>query len=300
MAFKVPSGRWDLRRRTQSVPYLETGNSMNSTSVLFIGDADWPEFRQVHRWLSEEVQLMTVADLAAAVDAILRDSLEPQLIVLAERWPGEFSPAALNRLRRSAPLARISELLGSWCDGTSRSGDKPSGTLRHYWHQWLARLVPEFAKAAAGECPIWGLPATATDEERLLALVPPPRPSVDRGLLAIRTVCEESAGSLASAAASEGFSTVRIYGPRTPHVTGIRATIWVATPGAEHEVAELVKWRTIAGDGPIVAVVSFPRIEDCNRLLEAGAAVVVSQPFWLDDLFGQLRGLLDGNRREVG
>ncbi|HEY2146884.1 MAG TPA: hypothetical protein VGH32_03040, partial [Pirellulales bacterium] len=208
--------------------------------------------------------------------------------------------AALSRLRRATPLACVSELLGSWCDGTSRSGDKPSGTLRLYWHQWLARLLPEFARAAGGECPLWGLPATATDEERLLTLGPPPQPSGDRGLLAIRTACEESAGSLATAAASEGFSTVRIHGPRTPHITGIRATICVATLAAEHEAAELVKWRTIAGDGPIVVIVSFPRIEDCNRLLEAGASVVVSQPFWLDDLFGQLRRLLDGNRREVG
>ena len=77
---------------------------MNSTSVLFVGDAGWPEFRQVHHWLSEEVQLTTIADLAAAVDAIERDGLVPQLIVLAERWPGELSPDALNCLRRSAPL----------------------------------------------------------------------------------------------------------------------------------------------------------------------------------------------------
>jgi hypothetical protein len=273
---------------------------MNSIPVLFVGDAAWPEFRQVHRWLSEHTELISILDSAAAAGVVERDGFQPALIVVAERWPREFSPAAQDRLRRLAPLVRVSELLGSWCDGTSRSGDPSPGTMRLYWHQWLARMVPEFAKTAAGECPTWGLPATATDEERLLARQPPPWLSIDRGLVAIRSACTESAATLAQAAASEGFSTVRIHGPRLPHITGIRATIWGSGAAADREAVELTQWRAVVGGGPIVAIVNFPRVEDSDRLLEAGADAIVSQPFWLDDLFETLRRLLESDGREVG
>jgi CheY-like chemotaxis protein len=39
---------------------------------------------------------------------------------------------------------------------------------------------------------------------------------------------------------------------------------------------------------PIVAIVDFPRVEDRDRAMAAGAAAVLSKPLLLDDLFWQL------------
>jgi hypothetical protein len=279
---------------THSVSYL-----MNPPSVLFIGDAVWPEFVEVHRWLDEHADLETAADVPRAAELVAGGSLDPLLIVVAQRWPGEFSEQNMDRLRRLAPLARFSEVLGGWSDGQTRTGEPMPATLRHYWHQWVARMAPEFARAARGECPAWGLPPTVTDEERLLAF----EPMVawrDRGLLAIHARGAEAASAVATAAASRGFATVWIRSRRLTEVAGIRAAIWVAARGASEEARELAEWRAIVGGVPVAAVVSFPRVEDRELLLAAGAALVVSKPFWLDDLFAPLARLLDRDRQAVG
>src|SRR6266436_1566380 len=104
---------------------------MNPFPVLFIGDAAWPEFHDVHCWLEDHAILKTTTDVSTAVEFIEQGPFDPLLIVLAQRWPGEFSERQSDRLRRLAPLARISELLGSSCEGQTRTGDPLSATLRH-------------------------------------------------------------------------------------------------------------------------------------------------------------------------
>ncbi|HEV2973284.1 MAG TPA: hypothetical protein VGY55_25175 [Pirellulales bacterium] len=281
---------------------------MDRTAVLFIGDADWAEFREVRSWLEAHAELRTAAEIQGAIES-LHGGFDPALIALADRWPGEFPERQVDGLRRMAPLARISEVLGSWCEGQTCSGEPLAGTLRHYWHQWIARMAPEFARAAAGECPVWGLAPTATDEDRLLALpgvlLPLPlgegtshasrrrdRPNSahisNRGLLAIHTRNAETASALCDAAARRGFGAVWVRSRPMPFISGVRAAIWEATRGTLDEARELAAWRSALGGVPLVALLDFPRLEDRDLARAAGATLIVSKPFWLDDLFGQI------------
>ena len=59
-------------------------------------------------------------DTAAAWLAVTTES--PHQIVLAAAYPGQFLDADINRLRCLAPLARIINVAGSWCEGEPRSG----------------------------------------------------------------------------------------------------------------------------------------------------------------------------------
>jgi CheY-like chemotaxis protein len=43
------------------------------------------------------------------------------------------------------------------------------------------------------------------------------------------------------------------------------------------------------GPAPIVALLNFPRVEDRDRALAAGAAAVLSKPVLVEDLLWQLR-----------
>jgi hypothetical protein len=311
---------------------------MDRTAVLFIGDGDWAEFREVRSWLEEHAELLAAAEVQGAIE-LLNGGFDPALIVLAERWPGEFPGRQVDHLRRMAPLARISEILGSWCEGQTCSGEPLAGTLRYYWHQWTARMAPEFARAAAGECPVWGLPLTATDEDRLLALPsvagallplplgegrgegkrrrslpgsphPNPLPKGEgtayaprrrdrpdsahfsnQGLLAIHTRNAETASALCDAAARHGFGAAWVRSRPMPFISGVRAAIWEATRGTPDEARELAAWRSALGGVPLVALLDFPRVEDRDLARAAGVALVVSKPFWLDDLFGQIERL---------
>jgi hypothetical protein len=262
---------------------------MERPAVLFVGEGDWAEFREVRCWLEEHADLQAATDTQGAIELLL-GGFDPALIVLAERWPGEFPGCQVDRLRRIAPLARISEVLGSWCEGQTCSGEPLAGTLRYYWHQWIARMAPEFARLAAGECPVWGLPLTATDDERLFALPGDP-PKRDRGLLAIHTRNAETASALCDAAARRGFGAVWVRSRPMPYLSGVRAAIWEATRGTPDEARELAAWRSALGDVAMVALLDFPRVEDRDFARAAGAALIVSKPFWLDDLFGQIERL---------
>lgn len=47
---------------------------------------------------------------------------------------------------------------------------------------------------------------------------------------------------------------------------------------------------------PVIALLDFPRIEDYDRAMAAGAVAVVSKPLHLDDLFWQLDRALEDER----
>jgi hypothetical protein len=213
------------------------------------------------------------------------------MIFVAQRWPGEFSNRQVDRLRLLAPLARVIELMGSWCEGVQRSEDSLSATLPLAWHQAIARLAPEFDRANRSELPAWGLPPTATEEERLLAATPASdcgRRAPLRGLLAIHAANSETAAALCSAAASRGFGAVWVRSRLDVHVAGAAAAVWDVRSRATGDAKRLAEWRMALGDAPIAALVDFPRDEDCEQLIAAGASFVVSKPFWLADLFGRL------------
>jgi hypothetical protein len=266
--------------------------SHEAISVLWIGDSERSEFADAFLWLRENTKLVVATDVENALERIASTGCDPELIVVAQRWPGEFSPKQIERLRRAAPLARINELLGSWCEGETRTGRPAAGTLRNYWHQWLPRTAPQFARAARGQPPIWSLPSTATDDERLLAIsdshkvLPSDRPT--RGLIAILLRNGVMARALCDAAPTHGYACVWLPNGRERYVSGVQAAVWDAPAQVESWPNRLAEIRRQWHGVPIVAIVNFPRIEDVVRLRAGGVAAVVSQPLLLDDLFWQI------------
>ncbi len=171
---------------------------MLSLSVLFLGDANRPEFRAARLGLN---RFGAVADFfdADVADAALTDGeLAPDAIVVAQTFPGEFSHRAIDRLRRRAPLALVLGLMGSWCEGEMRTGSPWPAVPRNYWHQWPARSARKLGRLIDGKSSSWALPATATEEERVLADAAEPGPTV-RGLVVIRSPSLEMAEWLSAA-----------------------------------------------------------------------------------------------------
>jgi hypothetical protein len=268
-------------------------------SVLFVGDSERTEFAAIFQWLRDHSQAIAAPDFAAALRQLETSDGDSELIVLAQSWPGQFSPKQIERLRRLAPLARMSELLGSWCEGESRTGRPPGGTLRNYWHQWLPRMAPEFQRAARGERPVWSLPTTATEDERLLATAEAATPALTttaptattRGLIAILLRNAAMAQTLCDTCAERGYASIWLPEGRGTYLAGVQAAIWDAPPAVDSWAGTLANVRRDLKGAPIIALANFPRVEDIERLRAAGAAAVVSKPFWLDDLFWQVERL---------
>ena len=125
---------------------------MNAASseltVLLLGSTARREFREA-RALLESQGRVTVAGEAESAAGLLADGqLAPDLIVVAQAFPGQFSAEAVDRLRALAPLARVVGLMGSWCEGEMRTGKPWPAAIRVYWHQWPARCVQELKHLA--------------------------------------------------------------------------------------------------------------------------------------------------------
>ena len=132
---------------------------------MLLGDADRREFCEARDRLTALGRVRRAGGVEEAAAILAGGGPPVDVIVIAQARPGEFSHDNVQRLRQIAPLARIVALLGSWCEGESRSGKPWPGVVRTYWHQWPARAERELRRLAAGECSAWALPPTATDEE---------------------------------------------------------------------------------------------------------------------------------------
>ena len=267
-------------------------HSRSVLSILLLGDTARTEFDEARSVLDRwgTVQGFDAVDTASA--SIVAAEVVPDLIVVAQAFPGQFSHQAIDRLRRLAPLARLVGLMGSWCEGELRSGAPWPAVVRCYCHQWTDRCNRQLARLTVGTCCSWALPPTATEEERLLVDSPalsnrkesPPQ----RGLVLIHAPKREMSEWLSAACRSRGYATVWQRSSAALRAEGATAAIFDGAYVGPEDFDQLQRLATTLHPAPVIALLAFPRVEDKKRALSAGAAAVVSKPVAVDDLFWEL------------
>lgn len=265
---------------------------MSELAILLVGDTDRTEFREARKVLDELGRVWPLGDVPSAIVALQSDQLAPDVIVFAQAFPGQFSPEAVDRLRRRAPLARILGLMGSWCEGEMRTGNPWPAAIRIYWHQWAPQLSREIGDLLNGTCSTWALPITASEEERFLLLADRPT-SKREGLIAISTPLYDVQDWLSKACARRGYSTIWLQPHRSVRVGGVSAAILDADECLGEELRGLRSLADSLAPAPIIVLMDFPRVEDCRRALSGGAKAVLSKPLLVEDLFWQIDRLLD-------
>ncbi len=268
---------------------------MPEISILLLGETDRPEFCDFRSTLESLGRVSRISEAERAIEVLETGEITADVIVIAQAFPQQFSHADFDRLRRLAPLSRILGLLGSWCEGETRSGQPLPAAIRIYWHQWHARAERELHRLIQSQCPSWGLPVTATEEERLLVSTAqtPPR---GHGLVAIHARGFAMGDWLSEACRTCGYSAVWLRPPHYTHVEGAVAAIFDGSDLDGEELDQLGRLTNAIGRTPVIALLDFPRIEDRRRALAAGAAAVLSKPLNLDDLFWQLDEAVEGKR----
>ncbi|MGA2621767.1 MAG: hypothetical protein ABSF26_29550 [Thermoguttaceae bacterium] len=255
--------------------------------VVLVGSTDRAEFRDARQTLDALGRVLAFPSVQSAAAAIEAGGAAPDVLVIAQAYPGQFPRSTIEQLRHLAPLARVIALLGTWCEGETRTGRPWPAVIRLYWHQGPARCRQELLRLVEGRGSSWGLPLTATDEERLLAAAerrPPPR----RGLIAIFTPRADMEAFLAAACRSCGYATVWLPPGQSVGVRGATAAIY---DGCELRAVELDDLRRLAANlapTPILAILHFPRPDDYRLALAAGAAALLAKPLHVDDLLEQL------------
>ena len=112
---------------------------MSEISILLLGETDRPEFCDFPSTLESLGRVSRISELERAIEVLETGEITADVIVIAQSFPQQFSHGDIDRLRRLAPLSRILVLLGSWCEGETRSGQPLPAAIRIYWHQWHAR-----------------------------------------------------------------------------------------------------------------------------------------------------------------
>jgi hypothetical protein len=260
---------------------------MHELSILLLGQTNRTEFEQARIVLNSLGAVCEFCDVAAAATALAEAEIAPDVIVIAQAFPGQFSHQAIERMRRLAPLARMVGLMGSWCEGEMRTGTPWPGVVRTYWHQWSTRCSRELRRLANERNCSWALPPTATDEERLQATIGESWPRRE-GLVVLRARSHEAASWLSAACGSRGFATVWQRTSGNARIEGATAGIVDVGDLCEEECKELRDLAASLRPAPVIAILAFPRAEDRRRALSAGAASVLSKPLAIDDLFWEL------------
>ena len=298
---------------------------MPEIQILLVGDIHRTEFRESVSCLKRSGIVEIAADVETARAALAQRRTTPEVIVVTQSFPGQFPHGAIDQLRRAAPLARIVGLMGSWCEGEMRSGRPWPATARLYWHQWPTRCRRQFHRLANGERCSFALPATATEEERLLAdaegggrraetsgqwsvvsgqddtsnlksqinksIISNPQsltPNPFGGLAVVRCRSFETWDWLGRACRRRGLAAVWQRDGVVARVEGATAAIFDCADLNDEELDGLRRLAESLHPAPVIALMSFPRIEDHRRALFAGAAAVLSKPLILDELFAEI------------
>jgi CheY-like chemotaxis protein len=212
----------------------------------------------------------------------------PELVLLAEPRRGQFSHASLAALRKQVPLVRVWRMLGSWCEGESRSGRPPAACLTTYWHQWAARFGGEVEIVRRGGNPGWALPLTATADEQILAATDSSFQQSRSGTIAICASSATAAASLVDLCRAAGYDTWIVADDGRIRASGASAVLWDTTVEQMTDTRRVAELRGRLSGAPLVAIVGFPRTEDVESAQRAGIAAVVSKPLLAGDLFWHL------------
>jgi hypothetical protein len=171
----------------------------------------------------------------------------------------------------------------------------PGGVSRVYWHQFCARVAREW-NSSPGTHGMWCLPRTANENDHLLQV---PHSPDDRhaGLIAIHANAIVTYECLADMCQMEGWSTVWLP-PRQPmQLERPTILLWDAVDGG---AAEFAAWRARhlqLRPRASVVLMAFPRSQDVQSFIRAGAKSVLAKPFLVADLLHTFGHVVSGSRQ---
>lgn len=267
--------------------------------ILLIGNLDREEFREVRPALEALAPCLVVQSPAQAIIALqrarqrlLRGQLEPAWIVLAQAYPGQFGSQEVERLRRLAPLAPVVVVEGPWSAGLWRSGRPLAGVHRVSWLELASKVREEWDRFCRGDPAgaVWMLPATASDEERILVAAEKPlaRCQGQAVIWASQAAAYEWISTICQQA---GYATVWCQPGQRLRLDGRWVAVFDADgwqPSALSQWQELRQLACQVRGGPLVVLMGQPRPEDCRRARAAGATAVLNKPVAVETFLAAL------------
>ena len=234
--------------------------------ILLAGDSHHADFSSVRAWLARCG--------ATLEEEFAADSLgSPEAILLFQSRPGQFSQSFVDAWHERFPFARLVAILGSWCEGETRSGRPWQGTERCFWYEAIARLQAEWHASPP--------PRTLSPVDRCEYRLPCSFPR-GNGAIVVAAKSRLSFEVTADTLRSAGYAPID-----EPSAIAHAPIAWLlagedlydgwtlATAARLHQ-----RWPAIPG----IALLKFPRAEEVAALKRLGVQTVLGQPYFLSDL----------------
>jgi len=275
-------------------PETQDGRFRMKTSrptVVWIGDPRHREFRSAVGWLQRHTALQMVPSAGAYVRRL--PDAAGRTVIIAQSRPGQVTHDEVRQIARKSPLAHLVALLGSWCEGETRTGKPWPGVTRVYWHQWAVRCSTELS------CDLrptsWQLPRTASPIEGLLHAVSAPV-APRKGTLGICSPNASLCESIVAACSTVGYTGVSVDGGGLRDVPPLDAVVWDGQGPNAGNWDQLARIAERCDPAPVAAMLGFPRYADLQLARQHGARSILSCPFLLRDLWALIEQLRRDDR----
>jgi hypothetical protein len=143
--------------------------SFPRTAVLVVGDLFSPAMQSVERRIEELARdgcdVQVVADVPKALCKSSANARHPDLIVVCQHWPDEYTTTDVRRMLGTFPLARLTCCYGPWCASDGRTRDVWPLSIRVPAELASRRIDLELEVLAGTR---WPLPLTASRDEIFL------------------------------------------------------------------------------------------------------------------------------------
>jgi hypothetical protein len=137
--------------------------------VLVVGDLFSPEMQSVERRVEELARdrsdVRILSDVAQALSRSAADAWHPDLVIVCQHWPDQYTAAEVRQLLGAFPLARLICCYGVWCASDGRTRDVWPLSTRIPAELAPRRIDLELEVLAGTR---WALPLTASRDEIFL------------------------------------------------------------------------------------------------------------------------------------
>lgn len=209
------------------------------------------------------------------------------LVIVAEAFPNQISSTEVEKLQVQFPLTPFVALLGSWCEGETRTGKPWPGVLRIYRHQWQGRFDHFLNQLRQNGAAIWHDPPTSSLADRILRM---------ESAHAVGNNHSKIAGISASRAApfemlQDAFQTLawkavwlEMSQLKELDAAWVNLLCFDANQIGDELAARIAHWRQRFTTAQTIVVANFPRDNEIEFLRKRGVSKIVSKPFELVDL----------------
>lgn len=130
--------------------------------LCVVGDANRPEFQYALSNISNGAYVC----YASSTEDFFRLNPSPDVVVILQSYPGEFSISEFERIIHSNPIASLILVTSSWGEGERRTGTPIRDAIRVAWYDFPCWFERQKTLFDAGRLSQLSLPLSASDAQR--------------------------------------------------------------------------------------------------------------------------------------